>query len=183
VAAVARTQQRRALLRRARCRSPPAERRLDSSSSSTGWIAKLLTPDRDARRPGASSVCDLRAEGKRRATWVCTSPTRSLVDRLHCHQGARPHDLLHGKRSASQPSPQAQAKEFDLPGLEIGLDQARFRWVWAAESSRCPNGSCGQSAQSGAPSRGVRSPPVSREDWSARIAHEPGHDNPLQKSR
>lgn len=31
----------------------------------------------------------LRAEGKRRATWFCTSPTRSLVDRLHCHQGAR----------------------------------------------------------------------------------------------
>lgn len=31
----------------------------------------------------------LRAEGKRRATWVCTSPTHSLVDRLHCQQGAR----------------------------------------------------------------------------------------------
>jgi len=31
----------------------------------------------------------LRAEGKRRTTWLCTSPTRSLVDRLHCHQGAR----------------------------------------------------------------------------------------------
>jgi len=31
----------------------------------------------------------LRAEGKRRATWFCTSPTRSLVDRLRCHQGAR----------------------------------------------------------------------------------------------
>jgi hypothetical protein len=31
----------------------------------------------------------LRAEGKRRATWVCTSPTHSLVDRLYCQQGAR----------------------------------------------------------------------------------------------
>lgn len=31
----------------------------------------------------------LRAEGKRRATWVCTSPTHSLVDRLNCQQGAR----------------------------------------------------------------------------------------------
>jgi hypothetical protein len=31
----------------------------------------------------------LRAEGKRRATWVCASPTHSLVDRLHCQQGAR----------------------------------------------------------------------------------------------
>jgi hypothetical protein len=31
----------------------------------------------------------LRAEGKRRGTWVCTSPTHSLIDRLHCQQGAR----------------------------------------------------------------------------------------------
>ena len=31
----------------------------------------------------------LTAEGKPRATWVCTSPTHSLVDRLHCKQGAR----------------------------------------------------------------------------------------------
>jgi hypothetical protein len=31
----------------------------------------------------------LRVEGKRRVTWVCTSPTQSLVDRLHCQQGAR----------------------------------------------------------------------------------------------
>ena len=31
----------------------------------------------------------LTAEGKRRGTWVCTSPTHSLVDRLHCRQGAR----------------------------------------------------------------------------------------------
>ena len=29
------------------------------------------------------------AEGKRRGAWVCTSPTPSLVDRLHCQQGAR----------------------------------------------------------------------------------------------
>ncbi len=29
------------------------------------------------------------AEGKRRGAWVCTSPTPSLVDRLHCKQGAR----------------------------------------------------------------------------------------------
>jgi len=31
----------------------------------------------------------LTAEGKRRGTWFCTSPTHSLVDRLHCRQGAR----------------------------------------------------------------------------------------------
>lgn len=31
----------------------------------------------------------LLAEGRRRGTWVCTSPTHSLVDRLHCRQGAR----------------------------------------------------------------------------------------------
>lgn len=31
----------------------------------------------------------LTAEGERRATWVCTSPTHSLVDRLHCQQGAQ----------------------------------------------------------------------------------------------
>ena len=31
----------------------------------------------------------LTAEGKRRATWVCSSPTHSLVDRLSCQQGAR----------------------------------------------------------------------------------------------
>lgn len=31
----------------------------------------------------------LTAEGKRRGTWVCTSPTHSLVDRLHCRQGVR----------------------------------------------------------------------------------------------
>lgn len=31
----------------------------------------------------------LTAEGRRRGAWVCTSPTHSLVDRLHCQQGAR----------------------------------------------------------------------------------------------
>jgi hypothetical protein len=31
----------------------------------------------------------LTAEGRRRVTWVCTSPTHSLVDRMHCRQGAR----------------------------------------------------------------------------------------------
>lgn len=31
----------------------------------------------------------LAAEGKRRGTWVCTSPTHSLIDRLNCRQGAR----------------------------------------------------------------------------------------------
>jgi hypothetical protein len=31
----------------------------------------------------------LTAEGERRGTWVCTSPTHSLVDRLHCRQGTR----------------------------------------------------------------------------------------------
>jgi len=29
------------------------------------------------------------AEGKRRGAWVCTSPTHSLVDRMHCRQDAR----------------------------------------------------------------------------------------------
>jgi hypothetical protein len=29
------------------------------------------------------------AEGRRRGAWVCTSPTHSLVDRLHCWQGPR----------------------------------------------------------------------------------------------
>lgn len=27
------------------------------------------------------------ADGKRRGVWVCTSPTHSLVDRMHCRQG------------------------------------------------------------------------------------------------
>lgn len=31
----------------------------------------------------------LKAEGRRRGTWVCASPTHSLIDRLHCRQGAR----------------------------------------------------------------------------------------------
>jgi hypothetical protein len=31
----------------------------------------------------------LTAEGKQRGAWVCTSPTHSLVDRLHCSQGNR----------------------------------------------------------------------------------------------
>jgi hypothetical protein len=31
----------------------------------------------------------LAAEGKRHGTWVCTSPTHSLADRLHCRQGTR----------------------------------------------------------------------------------------------
>lgn len=31
----------------------------------------------------------LASEGKRRGTWICTSPTHSLFDRLHCRQGAR----------------------------------------------------------------------------------------------
>jgi hypothetical protein len=31
----------------------------------------------------------LTAEGRRRGTWVCASPTHSLIDRLHCRQGAR----------------------------------------------------------------------------------------------
>jgi hypothetical protein len=50
-------------------------------------IANTLIVTLDGRALHQSVT--LRAEGKRRATWVCTSPTHSLVDRLHCQQGAR----------------------------------------------------------------------------------------------
>lgn len=50
-------------------------------------IAKTLSLMLDGRALHQSVT--LTAEGKRRATWICTSPTHSLVDRMHCQQGAR----------------------------------------------------------------------------------------------
>jgi hypothetical protein len=50
-------------------------------------IANTLIVMLDGRALHQSVI--LTADGKRRAAWVCTSPTPSLVDRLHCRQGAR----------------------------------------------------------------------------------------------
>lgn len=50
-------------------------------------IANTLSVMLDGRALHQSVI--LTAEGKRRAAWVCTSPTHSLVDRLHCQQGDR----------------------------------------------------------------------------------------------
>jgi hypothetical protein len=50
-------------------------------------IANTLIVMLDGRALHQSVI--LTAEGKRRGVWVCTSPTHSLVDRLHCRQGAR----------------------------------------------------------------------------------------------
>jgi hypothetical protein len=50
-------------------------------------IANTLIVMLDGRALHQSVI--LTAEGKRRGAWVCTSPTHSLVDRLHCQQGAR----------------------------------------------------------------------------------------------
>jgi hypothetical protein len=37
------------------------------------------------------------AEGKRRGAWICSSPTHSLVDPLHCRQGARSFTVARGR--------------------------------------------------------------------------------------
>ena len=50
-------------------------------------IANTLIVMLDGRALHQSVI--LMAEGEQRGKWVCTSPTHSLVDRLHCQQGAR----------------------------------------------------------------------------------------------
>jgi hypothetical protein len=50
-------------------------------------IANALIVMLDGRALHQSVI--LTAEEKRRGAWVCTSPTHSLVDRLHCRQGDR----------------------------------------------------------------------------------------------
>jgi hypothetical protein len=50
-------------------------------------IANTLIVMLDGRALHQSVI--LEAEGKRRGEWICTSPTRSLVDHLHCRHGAQ----------------------------------------------------------------------------------------------
>jgi hypothetical protein len=50
-------------------------------------IANTLIVMLDGRALHQSVI--LKAEGKRRGAWVCTSPTHSLADRLRCRQGDR----------------------------------------------------------------------------------------------
>ena len=50
-------------------------------------LANTLIVMLDARALQQSVI--FTAEGKRRGAWECTSPTHSLIDRLHCRQGAR----------------------------------------------------------------------------------------------
>jgi hypothetical protein len=58
-------------------------------------IANTLIVMLDGRALRQSVI--LMAEGKRRGAWVCTSPTHSLLDRLHCRQGARFFTVARGR--------------------------------------------------------------------------------------